>query len=132
MKKLMMLFIMGLVFTSCNMRNSNGNEFSPDSQLDVSHVIVVDGCEYFVVDAYAALTYVHKGNCNNPIHQSQSQIQKSNIKFYDLDGNYSGFVPVDSMIVNYKTKRITCWYQGNLALMTELKDLGMTTLDVKK
>lgn len=61
--------LIGFVITSCtNMVNQNGQEFEVSIQLDPNHVIEVEGCEYFVVDSYGALTYVHKGNCKNPIH----------------------------------------------------------------
>lgn len=48
--------------------NTKGQEFEASTQLDTNHVIVVEGCEYFMVSSYAAYTYVHKGNCKNPIH----------------------------------------------------------------
>lgn len=40
----------------------------PRSEPDPENVVVVEGCEYFVVNAYTSFTYVHKGNCKNPIH----------------------------------------------------------------
>lgn len=43
-------------------------KLSPNMYLNPHNVIVVEGCEYFVVDAYGGFTYVHKGNCKNPIH----------------------------------------------------------------
>jgi len=40
----------------------------PSMHLNPKCVSFVEGCEYFIVYADASRTYVHKGNCKNPIH----------------------------------------------------------------
>lgn len=40
----------------------------PSMKLNPNCTTVIEECEYFVVDAYGTCTYVHKGNCKNPIH----------------------------------------------------------------
>lgn len=33
--------------------------------------VVIDGCDYLVVRGFREFTVTHKGNCSNPIHQTQ-------------------------------------------------------------
>lgn len=134
--KILALFILLVTLTtSCNYSESDkdGESFSPSSGLNLNHVIVVDGCEYFVVNAYTSYTYVHKGNCINPIHYQQNVIQNTPIHFYDFESdNYLGYIPTDSIVVNFKEKKISCFYQGKIAYMTKLAEMGMTTMDKRK
>lgn len=71
MKKLFMLSLLVLV-SGCGFEVSDDKGYNriiePTAYLDSNNITVVEGCEYFVVDAYASKTYVHKGNCKNPIH----------------------------------------------------------------
>ena len=45
-----------------------GKASNPTSRISVNSVIEVEGCEYFVINAHSSYTYLHKGNCKNPIH----------------------------------------------------------------
>jgi hypothetical protein len=36
--------------------------------LNPNCTVVVEGCEYFMIYVSGSRTYVHKGNCKNPIH----------------------------------------------------------------
>lgn len=71
MKKLLLILIMSVfLFSSCkqSMENKNGEDMKIRCKIDSENVIVVEGCEYFVIAAYGSYTYLHKGNCSNPIH----------------------------------------------------------------
>ena len=133
------LMIVGLEnLTSCNRIKQHqqttldkNDRVNGKDGLDPKNVIIVDGCEYYVVNAAVGFTYLHKGNCKNPIHQCNTQ-KSAVIKFYDLDGNYRGNSPMDSLVINYKTKRVQSWYEGHIGFVSTLKDMGMTFQDVKK
>lgn len=74
MKKLLLLFIFIVtIFVGC-LKDPSGNPLT--IRLKSSNVIVVEGCEYFVVDAHSSYTYVHKGNCKNPIHYENRNSSK--------------------------------------------------------
>ena len=40
-----------------------------DTKLHFTHVVVIEGCEYFVCGASGIEILSHKGNCKNPIHK---------------------------------------------------------------
>ena len=68
MKKLSILFL--VTFVSCLQTNENDVQCTPTgNDLNPQCVVVVEGCEYFRINAYTSYTYVHKGNCTNPIHK---------------------------------------------------------------
>lgn len=132
--KILFILLIGFL-TSCNYSepNKNGESFNPDMDLNQNSVIVVEGCEYYVVRAYASYTYVHKGNCSNPIHRQQNIVQNTPIHFYDFGkGEYLGYIPTDSIVVNFNEKKISCYYKGQVAYMTHLSEMGMTTMDKRK
>ena len=130
------LMIVGLEnLTSCNRIKQTtldkNDKVNGKDGLDSKNVIIVEGCEYYVVNAAVGFIYVHKGNCKNPIHQCNTQ-KSAVIKFYDLDGNYRGNSPMDSLVINYKTRRVQSLYEGHIGFVSTLKDMGMTFQDVKK
>ena len=63
MKKILLIVIIFSIL-GCETETST----SPSSKLNSNSVVIVENCEYFKVNAYGSYTYVHKGNCNNPIH----------------------------------------------------------------
>lgn len=54
------------------------------------------------------------------------------VKYYDENGDYRGYMPVDRAIVNHKKQTIFLGYKNDIALYAHLKDLGMTTMDKEK
>lgn len=66
MKKL--YYIVFILFFIVGCRSNDPSGYPITSNLNSTNIIVVEGCEYFVVNAYASYTYVHKGNCKNKIH----------------------------------------------------------------
>ena len=67
-----------------------------------------DGCEY-VYFPYGYGTVSHKGNCKNPIHQ----YNKSSMVWYDWEKRV-GETRIDSVVINWKIKKIGVWINGNL------------------
>jgi hypothetical protein len=70
MKKFIILSLLAisvLTLTGCPEENGDSSP-RPHPFLQPNCVVVEDGCEYYVVSAYASNTFVHKGNCKNPIH----------------------------------------------------------------
>ncbi len=72
MKKLLVLLVVGLLFTSCG----EDNKKERDSYHEPTHfkTIVIDDCQYIVStvnpNGYRGFGFMaHKGNCNNPIHK---------------------------------------------------------------
>jgi hypothetical protein len=71
MKKLLLILTISVfLFSSCSSElvNKNGEDMNLSCEINSKNVIVVEGCEYFVIAAYGSNTYLHKGNCSNPIH----------------------------------------------------------------
>lgn len=80
MKKIICMFtvvIFSMFYTGCtkvvNVVDERGNIVekrivSPTGRLNSYCTVEVEGCEYFVIAAHGSFTYVHKGNCKNPIH----------------------------------------------------------------
>lgn len=72
MKKLILLAIVALSLCGCARialpTKINGQTVLVSSIINPNNIIVVEGCEYFVISAHASFTYFHKGNCKNPIH----------------------------------------------------------------
>lgn len=60
----LVIMIIGILIMGC----VKFNNVTPGSKLDPECITVVEGCQYFVVEASSSYTYIHKGNCNNPIH----------------------------------------------------------------
>lgn len=55
--------IFGCLFGGC------GEEYvSNNYHNSIETIVEIEGCEYFVLDAYGSYTICHKGNCKNPIH----------------------------------------------------------------
>ena len=62
MKRILKGVLIVLWLSSC------GDKPRPGYTLNPKVITTVEGCEYFIVDAHRSYTYVHKGNCSNPIH----------------------------------------------------------------
>lgn len=67
MKKLSILFL--VTFLSCQQTNENGASYIYATDLNPQRIVIVEGCEYFKINEYTSYTYVHKGNCSNPVHK---------------------------------------------------------------
>jgi hypothetical protein len=46
-------------------------KYESQKLLDKSPIVVRDGCQYLAFPGYTGYLYVHKGDCNNPIHSKQ-------------------------------------------------------------
>lgn len=79
MKKILfiLLLISGILNIGCNRNvtyvDKHGNiivtsKIYPSNTLNSYCTIEIEKCEYFIVNAYGSFTYMHKGNCKNPIH----------------------------------------------------------------
>lgn len=73
--KLLKVFALAVIVSLClagceySLRSDSGIvKVKPRAELDPRNTVVVEGCEYFVIAAHGSFTYVHKGNCKNPIH----------------------------------------------------------------
>lgn len=58
-------FLVLFTFAAC----SSGSDQRPTNELNPNYVVIVGGCEYYKIAAWYSYTYVHKGNCSNPIHK---------------------------------------------------------------
>jgi TonB family protein len=56
--------------------------------------------------------------CTNQQNSKPLQITKS----YDLDGNFRGTTPIDSIVINDKTKTVDYWYQNKILHKWIIKD----------
>lgn len=76
MKKLVLVLVACCMLTCCTRSVENRPNVtirgqvmpSPRASLRPECVFTIDECEYYVVTSYLSFTYVHKGNCKNPIH----------------------------------------------------------------
>jgi len=78
MKKLLTIFVLGMVLMSCD----ESKPKHPDIWIHVNGqrylVIVIDGCQYLSYEGYCD-KFTHKGNCNNPIHQRLLPVEKDSV-----------------------------------------------------
>lgn len=135
MKNLILFVLMSFFIFGCTKGTTRGDTTLPSKNINEKYQnfdiieYTYDGCQYVKFPSYNATWGSHKGNCNNPIHRQQRTID---IRFYQLDGSYEGYLPCDSTIVNYKKKRLEFYSQGKIVFLTELKDMGMFFKDLSK
>ena len=86
MKKIfIILFVAIFLLSSCGVKKfTTVNEEEIDIEYDWANkipqyptcncVIDIEGCEYFVYQPLSgAITFLHKGNCKNPIHNGMGE-----------------------------------------------------------
>lgn len=61
MKKLILLPVFFICVVSCNKR-------TPEKDYKFVTEVVIDSCEYIVVDGLNERNIIHKANCNNNFH----------------------------------------------------------------
>lgn len=131
MKNLILFILISFLIISCQNGKTTINKEETKEKYQGMTITeyVYDGCEYVKFPAYNATWGSHKGNCKNPIHLKNGNID---IKFYSLDGKYDGYLPCDSMVVNYNKKRLECYSNNKIVFVTELKDMGIIFSDLIK
>ena len=60
--------ILTILFSGCTNPDPKIVDTRTNELLE-QNIIVVDGCQYYVYRTYMHNGFVHKGNCNNPIHK---------------------------------------------------------------
>lgn len=60
MKRILLVIILIMILLSCR---------NPYQELQNAPVVERDGCQYLLINAYGGWTYVHKGDCKNPVHK---------------------------------------------------------------
>jgi short subunit fatty acids transporter len=76
------LFISSMIFVGCDdldtvkvkivdeqkKDKSKQVEEKKDKYAPQHNIIIIEGCEYIQFSSFGGWSYIHKGNCNNPIH----------------------------------------------------------------